>query len=723
MSHPRPRPTVVRFAVLTFLIALIGALVGGAQVRAQPASPAQPLTPSRQVAAQQCRHIDPNLVDGACLRYHSGGHSWFTWIGTYRARGGRVFFCIDYLYDSRLPGSARLVSTRRLVNQLGDRVGDPEVAALNYVISTWAGRGSTGSSVRDAAIALIIREVMSDGVRGDGTVVYPGGLRVGGAVRTPRGGLSTTIMRAAQRMWTAGSRFHGPYEVSLVSRDKPPLELGQSRTYRLSVRAASGRRVPGLPVSMECSGPIRCPHHVTSSRHAVPISVTPRGTGRFTLRAEATGPAPDGRLYVLRGWHTHPGARARDAGTQRGWIAQPTTARTAVAASAIIVKAQPEVSTTTSDQLVLPGAAITDQVVVSGLPTAYSHDATATLYGPYVQPPTTADCSSGDAAGQVRFRIDHNGTYVTPGVTVDGVGYYTWTETLPGDRWTEPVTTPCGIVAETTLVHRLSPRARTTTSRQVARTGAHLRDVVRVSGLEPQTAVEVRWWLHGPVAPRGTSCRALNWGDAPVADHGRFSVQGNGRFVTGSTTVRSPGCYTYSERLPATSVTESWASAPGLAAETTLVRRPDVPTIPAVPTGPLDGLPLYRPPARLVEPAAAGRVQIPSLGVAATVDSVGLHASVMAVPHRLGRLGWLARSAAAGDVMGASVIAGHVTDKDRHVGVFSRLHLIHEGAHVIGPNVPAAPTASWSPGSSATRALASCRGGSSAPTALVCCGW
>lgn len=684
MFHLRQRLTVVHIAVLVLVVTLIGALaiVGGEQVRAEPASPARPLTPARQVAEQRCRHIDPNLVNGACLRYRSGGHSWFTWIGTYRARGGRVFFCIDYLYDSRLPGSARLVSTRRLVNQLGDRVGDAEVAALNYVVSTWAGRGSTGSDARDAAIALIIREVMSDGVRGDGAVVYPGGLRVGGVVQAPRGGLSATIVLAAQRMWTAGSRFRGPYDVALVTRDRAPLRLGQSRTYRMSVRGASRQRVSGLEARLSCSGPIRCSHHVTSSSHAVPITVRPRGTGRFTLTAEVTGPASDGQLYVLPGWHTHAGRTARDAGTQRGWIAQPTTARTSVAASAVIVRARPAVSTTTSDQLVLPGAAIADQVIVSGLPASYSHDAVATLYGPYAQPPTSDDCMSADAAGQVRLRVDHNGTSVTPTVTVGEVGYYTWTETLRGDRWTETVTTPCGVAAETTLARRLTPRARTVVSRRVARSGAHLHDVVRVSGLEPQTTVEVRWWLHGPVAPRGATCRHLSWLGAPLSDHGRFSAQGNGRFVTTSTLVRSPGCYTYSERLPGTAVTEPWAGAPGLPPETALVRRPDVPTVPAVPTGPLAGLPLYRPPARLVRPDAGGRLQIPSLGVDATVDTVGLHESVMAVPHRLGRLGWLSRSAAAGDVVGASVIAGHVTDKDRHVGVFRRLHRIRVGAHV-----------------------------------------
>ncbi len=100
-----------------------------------------------------------------------------------------MFFCIDYLYDSRLPAQAESVSTRDLVNQLGQGVGDREVAALNYVISTWAGRGSTGSDERDAAIALIVREVMDDGTRPGGVVVYPGGLEVGERVRPPIGGL------------------------------------------------------------------------------------------------------------------------------------------------------------------------------------------------------------------------------------------------------------------------------------------------------------------------------------------------------------------------------------------------------------------------------------------------------------------------------------------------------------------------------------------------------
>lgn len=527
------------------------------------------------VSPSSCRQFDPNLVRGACLRYQSGSGTSFTWIGTYRAANGRIFFCIDYLYDSRIAGRPTIVSTRNLVNQLGDRIGNREVAALNYVISTWARRGSTGSDDRDAAIALIIRELMSDGVRSGGTVVYPRRLEVGGIVQPPVGGLGGQILPLARTMWREASKYYGDYEVRLATRQEGKLKLGTSRTYRVSVHSAAGHRVPGVRVTFACKGPITCPSPVTTRASGVSIQVKPRALGSYVVRARASGPAADGKLYRVGSWHTHGGRAARNAGVQRGWIAQRNATTAAVSASSEIVKGTPQVTTRTSHATVVPGAAIHDVVTVSGLPAGYDETVTATLFGPFPAQPGPDSCAPGTEAGRVTFPVSANGSYVTPSVTVDAVGYYVWQESFPGDVRTHPLKTPCGIVEETTIVEqpRVTPQVTTVASVQAAVVGARIHDNVRVGGIG-ESVVTVDWTLHGPITPVAGACDDLDWTGAPVVDAGSFTAHGDGTYRTRGTTVETEGCYSYSEHVPGTDATVEASTPVGLPAETVVVTRP-----------------------------------------------------------------------------------------------------------------------------------------------------
>jgi hypothetical protein len=791
------------------LIVVLALFVAGLVLVVAPPGGTPSAAAATRVAKDACRRIDPNLVNGACLRYRTGSRSGLTWIGTYRAPSGRVFFCIDFLYDSRLPRRAHVVSTDRIVNQLGQRVGDREVAALNHVISTWAGHGSTGSDERDAAIALIIREVMGDGRRRGGTVVYPQGLDVGERVRPPIGGLDGRIMALAQDMWRAASAYYGPYRLTLDSRRRGPLQVGRTRTYRLEVRSAAGRRVPGVPVRFVCTGPIRCPRPLVSTREQVSLRIRPTEVGRYRIRAFAEGPSSDGLLYRTRHWHAHGGDHARNAGKQRGWIAQESRATAVVQATAKIRKARPEVVTQTSEALVTPGAAIHDIVTVTGLPEGYAAQVTATLHGPFEAQPDADDCAPGNVAGQVSFAVTGNGTYETPPLSVDQVGFYTWVEHLPDDDLTVSVTTRCGLVPETTRVVPFTPEVRTTASRQRAFVGDAIHDTVVVSGVEdspvtirwalhgprrardgscaglgwadapiaargevgaagdgryrtpdtvlrkagcysysqhlpatpvtaeafsppglvPETAlairrapevgtvvsdqhalvgqqlfdtvgvrglgpddrVTVRWWLHGPISPRGSSCDGLRWGGAPVADSGSFVVRGNGTYRTRGTVVATAGCYTYSERIPATPATEPARTEPGVPLETALVTKPALPDIPEIPSGPArpGGEPtyptsrtepryLYRP---YVAPSgpdhprrrSAGELRIDRIGVRAPVDAIGLDRGTMAIPNNRFHVGWLTATASARDLLGSSVISGHVSDRHDRPGALWRL--------------------------------------------------
>lgn len=91
----------------------------------------------------------------------------------------------------------------------------------------------------------------------------------------------------------------------------------------------------------------------------------------------------------------------------------------------------------------------------------------------------------------------------------------------------------------------------------------------------------------------------------------------------------------------------------------------------------------YRAPAVLVRPGAGGTLRIPSLGIDVPVDAVGLDGTAMAVPNDPARVGWLRSTARAADMIGASVLAGHVSDERDRPGALNVLGRIHVGATIL----------------------------------------
>ncbi|MFL6174916.1 MAG: class F sortase [Marmoricola sp.] len=91
----------------------------------------------------------------------------------------------------------------------------------------------------------------------------------------------------------------------------------------------------------------------------------------------------------------------------------------------------------------------------------------------------------------------------------------------------------------------------------------------------------------------------------------------------------------------------------------------------------------YRAPASLVRQGAGGALGIPSLGIHAPVDAVGLDGTAMAVPNEPARVGWLTSTAHADDIVGSSVLAGHVSDEHDRPGALNRLGRIKVGAAIV----------------------------------------
>jgi hypothetical protein len=588
MPTPRHRALRHRSLLASVLLVLIGSIA--LTVAALGGPPAA--TAATPVAKSTCARFDPNLVNGMCLRISSRSGTGYTWIGSYRADNGQVFFCIDYLYDSRIVSGAAVVGTEPLENQLGHRIGNSEVAALNYLISTWAPHGSTGSNWRDAAIALIIREVMSDAIRPDGTVVYQPGLKIGGTVAAPHGGLPGGMLDLARSMWRQASSYRGPGRLVLSRGSAGTVELGDSASYRVAVLSAGGHPIPGLKVSFRCYGPVTCPRTITTRTTPVVVTIKPHALGRASMTARAAAPSGDGKLLALSSWRTHGGRTARNNGVQRGWIGQRNSTVARAAVETRIVKGTPTITTRTSTPTALPGTELTDLVTVGGLPAGSTQQVTASLFGPFPSAPGVDSCTDDSRVGQVKFEVGRNGTFTTPAVTVNEPGYYVWTESIPGDDLTNPVTTPCGIVEETTVVERPTTRVPKTPTVHTVASGHHLlvgrpvHDLVVVNGLPDGSAVEVRWTLLGPIAPRRGSCEGLDWTGAPVLAKGSFAADHNGTYATEPVTLRAPGCVTFTEQLAATATTSAVSTRPGETSETALVTRPAVPVVPEIPSGP-----------------------------------------------------------------------------------------------------------------------------------------
>lgn len=543
-------------------------ILGTASLTSVATPSANAVTPAVVVPASNCARFDPNIASGACLRYQARSGMAYTWLGTYRASNGVPFFCIDYLYDSRINATAQRVSTVGLRNQLGRLVGAPEVAALNAMISTHAPNGTAGSANANAAIALVIREMMSDGIRNDGTVVYQPGLKMHGTVKPLPGGMPSAILSLAQRWWTEASQRRGPWTVRLDPQSSTStLPLGQSASYRVRVVSADARTLSGVVVTFSCSGPITCPAKLTTTSTPATVTVTPQSLGTYVLAARVTGPSPQGQ--VLKGpWSSHGGTTAINNGVQRGWIAQRVSIGASARGAAEIVKAAPRVLTQ-AQPTARPGDSLTDLVTVSGLPAGYDHPMSATLYGPFDSAPTAASCTPDKAAGTVTVPLRTNGSVRTPPVVASSVGYYVWTESLPGDDLTNAVQTPCGIASETTLV-KAAPVIATVAVGRPAANGAALRDRITVSDAGGASQ-PMAWTLLGPVAPVRGGCPGVAWGSAPIAASGELATTGDGDYVTPETSVTRAGCYTYMEKLAASPTSSAVETPPGEPSETVLI--------------------------------------------------------------------------------------------------------------------------------------------------------
>ncbi|MBO9523019.1 MAG: class F sortase [Nocardioidaceae bacterium] len=366
------------------------------------------------------------------------------------------------------------------------------------------------------------------------------------------------------------------------------------------------------------------------------------------------------------------------------------------AETVLVARRQPRLVTQASAQRAVPGASVHDEVEVSGAGTSAGSFAWS-LLGPV--PAGPAGCPGADDAAWKQARVLASGSVLTRGdgryrtpayvVRTADAGCLTYVESLPATATTLPASTPAGLPSETVLVtvpapapvpaaRIVRPCVSTVASRQEGLVGLRLHDTVRVGCLRATDRITVRWQAHGPVAPSRFGCDAVRpaaWRGAPVAARGSFTVTGPGTRTTRPFRVREPGCYTFSESVAATATTRATSTRPGLAAETSMLTRRALDRVPQVPTGGRSFAPAR-------DAGLAGLLRIRAAGIRARVEEVGMRGEEMVVPDAPDRIGWLRRSARAGDVIGSSVIAGHVSDDADRPGPFAGLDGVRPGARV-----------------------------------------
>ncbi|MBU2698110.1 VaFE repeat-containing surface-anchored protein [Pimelobacter sp. 30-1] len=347
-----------------------------------------------------------------------------------------------------------------------------------------------------------------------------------------------------------------------------------------------------------------------------------------------------------------------------------------IAQTVSVDKAAPTVTTEASAATItLEGGSVAlhDVVTVTGLVPggAPASTGTATLYGPLSSVDASV-CTEANAVGSVTF-TPANGTISTPTITVDQPGLYTWQVHLSANDRNTAASHACGLATETTDVKSpvLPGQAKvsltTEASQRTVKPGTAVFDKVTIKGFVPGHGATGSATLYGPFASRAditctpaTAVRTVAFAPA------------NGTITTPSVHVNRTGYYTWVASTTADSRNTAATHACGLVAETTIVRKPSY-AAPVVGTGfSTDG---WDPSAR----RSVSRIRIPSLGVNAASSLVGITRGQMQVPGNVARTGQLTQSAAAGDLIGTTVIAGHVSDRHDRPGAFWKLSKIRKG--------------------------------------------
>lgn len=514
----------------TFLFALVGA---------SPAPAAEPPNQNDPCSSAGRNTCDTNGV-GAYRDYRYG----VRWFGDYRRVVDDVddpLFCIDlrFWYPSKAFGYEQR-SAAGLKNKDGDAVSVAKLRRMAYALWRY---GDSNNRTQQGAMMLYVHGLMGDAAPGEAAP----------------DAIGPAVERRVRAITRTAERYAGPYTIE--TKVTAALTVGKEATVTARVLSASGAVVPGVTVRLDGSGAEGLARSAkTDGKGTAKATFTPSSAEGLKVTAKAEVAATLPALYVpTRGAAARSGQR----------LVAPASATVSDSVEAP-VKVTPKVTTQISQQAAVPGAQVTDSVLVEGL-SGQTVTVNAALYGPY--PAADKMTCDGTPAWQGAFTAAGDGTYVTDPVTLTTPGYYTYVEWIDDSDRVAAVKTACGEVSETTIV-RGSPAITTQISAQETAPGAQVTDTVVITGLGALSAsVVAELWGPYPTKEAMTCQGEPAW-------RGSFTANGDGSYVTEAVTIPQAGYYTYREYIAEGPAFLGTQTACGEAAETTLAKAaPKVETI------------------------------------------------------------------------------------------------------------------------------------------------
>jgi hypothetical protein len=516
------------------------------------------------VANKVCAQVDPNLKSGQCIQNQAGDS--VTWLGNFESSNGQKFFCIDYTFADSTNPVPPGTSMQNMKNRDGKQVPNGSLRVLGWVLQRHAPNGGAGDPVQNAAIQLLVREVMNDS---GGFFSGPGGdfLRPGATVQPINGGSGWTtpgsILKQAKAYWNEGSKYYanqnGTYAVAVSLPPTVNAEVPVQGVITVTGRTNVG--VPGLDVTTNVTGAGSTPiSGKTNANGQFIITLTPsQSAANVTVKASVNGPTY-ANYFQPSGWP----------GNQKQRALFSSTANSAGSGSAVVpvipkygqVRAK-KVSAVTGDALAGAVLRLKD--------------------GPTILGDWTTDASGLTPAVQIAVGRTVCVFELSPPPGYDPVDPNV---ALACEKLTVENTT-LTITGQNTPTLLLIPTVVTTASDQQVIPGTPLSDEIVVGNTGGET-IPATWTSFGPIPANKTEpdpCLNLDFTGAPEAATGSFTVTGDGTYTEGvftPTGAASVGCYGYSVTLEKTATTENVTHGPDQENETTLVK--ETPVTPAVTT-------------------------------------------------------------------------------------------------------------------------------------------
>lgn len=349
------------------------------------------------------------------------------------------------------------------------------------------------------------------------------------------------------------------------------------------------------------------------------------------------------------------------------------------------VEAHPDLAIVKSSELSVDaatqGKADVDDVITytftvtnSGLATAFDVAVTDALPGlSAVSPASVATIAPGaDAEFTATYGVTR--ADVRRGGHIENTAAVTYRGPVRGGQQPAPVsedsntvTTPLGGLGGPAITTKASSaKVAMSVGRGGVPNAVRLHDMVTISGFVAGGDATGTATLYGPAAKRSAGMCTPGRKVASVS-----FVPRNGSFRTPAVSVSKPGYYTWVVSTSEDRRNDAATHACGLAAETTLVHRAEVGKV-RIETG-FTGRSVQ---GRQVRPT---QVSIPAIGMTAPLDVVGVRKGSMVIPGNVRRGGWLMGSAAPGEAIGSTVIAGHVSDRHDRPGAFGKLRKARVG--------------------------------------------